>query len=270
MYDHSAGHLGDGPLSAAELAELRLRFDLVGAVGRGELEAFFQPQWDVPTQQLVAFESLCRWDHPQLGMVSPTRFISMAEDMGTIHAIGIFMVDEACSFAARLQQVGKPLDVSINMSVAQFASDYATDHLIDVIADRSLDASRITVEVTESLEITELDSVVTRLNRLRAAGIGVSIDDFGAGYASRAQVVSLPATEVKVDRSIVQSEPDEARELIRELVTLASEQSLRTVAEGVETAEQLSLISDEGCDRVQGFFLGRPAPRLELELSLAS
>jgi len=270
MYDHSAGHLGNGPLSAADLAELRLRFDLVGAVGRGELEAYYQPQWDAATNELVAFEALCRWDHPRLGMVSPTQFISMAEDMGTIHAIGVFMVDEACSFAARLHQLGKELDVSINMSVAQFASDYATDHLIDVIADRSLDASHITVEVTETLEITDLDPVVERLARLRESGVGVSIDDFGAGYASRAQVVSLPATEVKVDRSIVQSDPDEARETIRELVKLASEQSLRTVAEGVETAEQLSMIRDEGCDRVQGFYLGRPAPRKELELGLAS
>jgi len=269
MYDHSASHIAQPPLDAAQLDELRLRFDLVGAVGRGELEAYFQPQWDLATDELVAFESLCRWHHPRLGLIPPTRFIAMSEDMDTIHAIGVFMMEEACSFAAHLQQTDRRLDVSINMSVAQLATDYAGNHLLDVISDRSLDPTRITVEVTESLQITDLAAVVARLQLLRAAGVGVSIDDFGMGHSSEEQVLSLPVSEVKVDRSIVQARPDVARTLIRDLVTLASEHSLRTVAEGVETQEQLDLVRTEGCDRVQGYLLGMPAPRSEFELNRA-
>lgn len=269
MYDHSASHHQGAPLDADQLADLRLRFDLVGALGRGEFEAYFQPQWDAVSEQLVAFESLCRWHHPRLGMIPPTRFIAMSEDMDTIHEIGVFMMEAACSFAAHLQDTDRKLDVAINMSVAQLATDYAGNHLLDVISDHSLDPARITVEVTESLEIVDLASVVARLEVLRAAGIGVSIDDFGMGHSSEEQVLSLPVTEVKVDRSIVQSEPGVARSLIRELVALASEHSLRTVAEGVETREQLEIVRDEGCDRVQGYLLGRPVPRAQFELDQA-
>jgi EAL domain-containing protein (putative c-di-GMP-specific phosphodiesterase class I) len=236
-----------------------LPHDLLGAADRGEMLAYFQPQFDVATLEMVAVEALCRWRHPTLGLIAPDLFIGIAEQSEAIHEIGAFMIDAACGLAAELKKQQIELDVSLNVSVAQLVSPAACELLVDQVARRGIDPSRITVEVTESVEILDVPAVVAHLGLLRDKGIGVSIDDFGTGHSSRDQVLQLPVTEIKLDRSIVQDLPQAS--LAREALTLAGQRGLRVVAEGVETTEQLERVRALGCDRAQGFLWGRPQPR---------
>jgi EAL domain-containing protein (putative c-di-GMP-specific phosphodiesterase class I) len=155
------------------------------------------------------------------------------------------------------------------MSAVQLETPEACNRLIDRVRSLGIDPARITIEITESVHIDNVQLAVELLSSLRDVGVGISIDDFGSGHSSVSQVLTLPATEVKIDRSLIDRPIDEARELIRTVVDLARQESLRVVAEGVETAEQLELVRSEGCDRVQGFLLGRPKPRPALEKVLA-
>lgn len=245
-----------------------LERDLLGAVGRGEMVAYFQPQWDVATLRMVGVEALCRWRHPVLGMVAPSLFIELAERSMAINEIGDFMIDAACDFAAELQTDGFAIDVSLNMSVAQLIEPAACSRLLQRIELLAIAPSTITVEVTESVEIVDVEVIVAHLDLLRQRGVGVSIDDFGTGHSSTQQVLRLPVTEIKIDRSVIQELP--VGSLAHQAVALAQQHGLRLVAEGVETPEQLERVRDLGCQRAQGYLLGRPKPREALAGTLQS
>ena len=232
---------------------------------RGELAAYFQPQVELGSGRVVAAEALCRWTHPSLGVVPPTTFIAFAEGSVAIHEIGEFMVDAGCRFQANANDLGKPLDVSINVSPAQLLNSSVLDLLLVQIEALSLDRSRITIEITESLEILDVGAVVQQLTAVRDAGIGVSIDDFGAGHSSLEQVLQFPVSEVKIDRSLVQGESDESRARFSEVMDLARSRSLCVVAEGVETEAQLQYVTELGCERAQGYLLGRAVPESRFE-----
>jgi EAL domain-containing protein (putative c-di-GMP-specific phosphodiesterase class I) len=242
--------------------------DLLGAAERGEMLAYFQPQWDVESLEMVAVEALCRWRHPVLGLIAPDVFIGLAEQSEAIHELGDFMIDATCDLAADLKEQDVALDVSLNMSVAQLVSSSACDRLIERIEQLHLDAPRITVEVTESVEIVDVAAVVGNLDSLRQRGVGVSIDDFGTGHSSREQVLRLPVTEIKIDRSVVQELPGAS--LAHQAVALAEERGLRVVAEGIETPDQLEQVRALGCHRAQGYLWGRPKPREQLVRSITA
>lgn len=242
-------------------ADFDLERELHLAVDRGEMLAYFQPQWDAWTSELVAVEALCRWHHPQIGIIAPSVFIALAEDTGAMQSIGDFMIDAACDLAQDLLRRDLALDVSLNMSAVQLDSSQSCDRVVERISSLGLDPARLTVEITESVRIDDVPHAVELLSALRDLGVGISIDDFGSGHSSTSQVLALPVTEVKLDRSLIDRPVDESRELVRSAVALAKRESLRVVAEGVETGEQLDLVRSEGCDRVQGFLLGRPKPR---------
>ncbi|CAN5345451.1 hypothetical protein BH11ACT2_BH11ACT2_02500 [soil metagenome] len=244
------------------MTNIDLAQDLLGAAGRGEMQAYFQPQWDVATLELVAVEALCRWQHPVLGAIAPSVFIELAERSAAIHELGDFMIDAACDFAAELNRRGLVVDVSLNMSVAQLLTPDACERLVAQVEQRGLVPSRLTVEVTESVEIVDTATVVAHLDLLRRCGMGVSIDDFGTGHSSREQVLQLPVTEIKIDRSVIQRLPEGS--LASEALALAGQRGLRVVAEGIETRDQLERIRELGCDRAQGYLWGQPQPREQL------
>ncbi len=238
--------------------------DLVGAVARHEIEAYFQPQIDVSTGRITSVEALARWRHPTRGFVSPAEFIPVAERTGLIHEIGAFMLEEGCRHAARWRHDGLAVHVSVNVSALQLATRDVYDRLHALLGEYDLPEGTLTIEITESQVISDLAGVATRLDRLRAIGLGVSLDDFGTGHSSLAQLRDLPITELKIDKSLIQENTSNGA-LIAVAVNLLQERGVSVVAEGVETLEHLDLVQRIHCDRAQGYLFGRPVPVAELD-----
>jgi len=247
-----------------------LAADLSGAVGRHEIFALFQPQMALDTGGLVAVEGLCRWLHPDLGLIPPDLFIPLAERTGVIHELGSFMVDECLGAADFWHEGGQSVEVSVNVSPVQLADASFAKRLADRLRDRSLPQNALTVEITESLPVTDLTIIVPRLVELRSLGLGVALDDFGTGHASIDQLDRLPVTELKLDRSLIQGDQAGAPEVLAGIMALAHARGLRVVAEGVETAAQLTLARSLGCDRAQGFLLGMPMARSDVDRLIAA
>lgn len=237
---------------------------LNGALERGELSAWFQPQFDLLTGDLVGAEALCRWQHPRLGAVAPSDFIPVAEEDGSIDQIGRFMADEALS-AMRAWGI----DISVNVSPAQLVGSDFTDWLEHQLRLVRGSDRRLTIEITEGLHLDGVPAMVARLDRLRAAGLGIAIDDFGSGQASLTQLKRLHATELKIDRALVADDSPRASETIADAVAVAHGAGVRVVAEGIETGPQLDRASRLGCDRGQGYLLGRPTTRTELDRTIS-
>lgn len=243
--------IAEGP----DLAE-----ELRGAVARGEISAWFQPQIDVATGAIVAAEALCRWEHPQLGMIGPATFIPVAEDEGLIDEIGRYMAEQCYLALEAWSTTERPIDVSVNVSPLQLKSSEFTDWLAGQLEHRTFEGGRLTIEITESRPVVDIEAVVARLEGLRALGVGVAIDDFGAGHASLGQLERLHGTEVKLDRSLVSDLSDKATAEMANAITVARRAGIRVVAEGVETEEHLERVVQLGCERAQGYLISRPVP----------
>ena len=243
-------------------AELRARLteDLIGAAARGEFVAHFQPQLDLATGRIVAAEALCRWRHPSIGFVAPSLFIGLAEQSSVIHEVGEFMLDESTVFLQKTNDLGLSLDVAVNVSPSQLTSSRVVERLAPQIEAASLDPGRLTLEITESVEITDLELMAARLHALRVLGVGISIDDFGAGHSSTGQLTRLPVTEVKIDRSLIQGRSAPQRDQLQLVMALARERDLRVIAEGVENLEQKQYAISVGCHRAQGYLMGKAMP----------
>lgn len=247
-----------------ELAEA-----LRGAVARGELFADFQPQADLATGAIVGAEALVRWRHPSLGLVPPSNFIPLAEDGGMINEIGRFMLDEGFRCAADWAQRGIPLTVSVNVSPVQLRDSEVVDYIAAIPERAQLPPNTVLIEVTESLPHEDLPGVTARLGELRELGIGVSIDDVGAGHATLDLVKVLPASEVKLDLSLLQDATSDAYDLMTEIIAAVRPRGIAVVAEGIETIGQLYRARDLGCARGQGYLIGRPMSCGNLEKLLA-
>lgn len=238
---------------------------LQGAVDRGEMSAWFQPQFDVRTERIVALESLCRWRHPEIGMVSPDEFIPVAEDTGMIADIGKFMTRES---VAAIHDWG--IDVSVNISPKQLEDSRFTGWLERILLRHPFDRGVLTLEVTEGRRIDSLPAVVVRLDRLCRLGAVVSVDDFGSGHASLKQARRLHASELKIDRMLIADDSAENTRALEEIIAKAHKAGIRIVAEGVETAEHYERVVALGCDRAQGYYLGMPAPKADTAKLLAN
>jgi len=247
--------------STAPLSVDRLAADLPTAVRSGEIVPVLQPQIAVATGVVVGVEVLSRWRHPVLGPIPPTVFIPIAETTKAIHELGRLMVTASCRIAAEWQDRSTPLDVAVNVAPSQLATATFYDEVRDEIAAAGVDPQRLTVEVTEATAIDDAEDVAEKLDRLRDIGIVVSIDDFGAGHSSVRRVTDLRATELKLDRRLVAAKTTER--LAREAIDFAHGRGMRTVGEGVETADQLARLHRLGCDRAQGYLIARPAPQTE-------
>lgn len=243
--------------------------ELPGAVARGEIEVFFQQQVDLVTGVVVAAESLSRWRHPFRGLISPREFIAEAELSGAIHGIGAFMLASGCRCAARWARGGTPIEVAVNVSAVQLGENSFFDEVLETLRSTPLDPQWLTVEITESRVIQNLDAAIAGLDVLKTMGVGVSIDDFGTGFSSLEQVQALPSTELKIDRTLTQSEVLGSDDTIAAIVDTAHELGLRVVAEGVETRLQYDRVRHLGCDRAQGFLFGHPVPEDEMNQLLA-
>jgi diguanylate cyclase (GGDEF)-like protein len=240
---------------------------LAGALERGELALHFQPQVDGASGAVVGAEALMRWHNPELGWVSPAEFIPIAEANGAVSALGDWALDRACAQAAEWRAAGlPPLRMAVNLSARQLEEPGLVDRMRGALQRHALPADALELEVTESFTLRDVDGATRTLAELRAAGFAVSLDDFGTGHSSLARLVSLPITGLKIDRMFVRElgtgrggEP-----VVGALLALGRQLGLEVTAEGVETEAQAAALRAAGCDRLQGFHLGRPTPAAEL------
>jgi EAL domain-containing protein (putative c-di-GMP-specific phosphodiesterase class I) len=216
-------------------------------------------QVDIHSLEIVAVEALARWTHPEFGVVVPSIFIPLAEAHDLIDEVSSVMIDDGTRVAAVWARLGLDIEVAINVSAAQLSELSVLDVLESKLEQHALPAEKIVIEITESLPVPKVDSVAARLNELRDRGLGISIDDFGTGYSSLTALSGLPATEMKVDKSLIQ-DPIAAGDVVKTVIMEAHEQGLRVTAEGIETEDHLATARALGCDRAQGYLFGRPMP----------
>lgn len=250
----------DPKMAVDHREQAELLADLRQAVDRGQLELYYQPKVDARSMQFTAAEALLRWHHPTRGMISPALFIPMAERHGLIGTIGNWVIEDATRQAAAWRAVGLRMRVAINISAYQMRQDDLVDRIQQALARHNLQPSRFTCEITESVAMEDTRVTQRSFERMRKAGLHVSIDDFGVGQASLSYLRRLPAAELKIDASFVQDLESnaDARSIIDAVVRLAHALNLRVVAEGVETERQRDLLVKMDCDELQGFLFAKP------------
>jgi len=228
-----------------------------------EISLEFQPLFDVDDQSIVSFEALARWRSPELGAVSPSLFVPVAERSEVIHALTRAVLRKALKAALTWPE---PVGVSLNLSVRDLLSPVALSQIVAIIETSGVAASRIDIEVTETSLLGDFDRAVAALTTLKRLGVKISLDDFGTGYSSLAYVHRLPLDKIKIDRSFVQAMQGNgvARDVIRSMIGLIGNLKLHCVTEGVETSEQFDLLRKFGCKVVQGYLFSRPIPQDEV------
>ncbi|HEY9102364.1 sensor domain-containing protein, partial [Chitinimonas sp.] len=248
----------------AEAAErLELENALHQALARQELCLYYQPQVRIANRSLYGLEALLRWQHPQWGMVSPARFIPVAEECGLIDSIGRWVLDEACrQFSAWQAQGIAPPRISVNLSARQFQHDDIPAMVDATLARHGMSASQLTLEITESLMMVRDDSTLGALRQLDQMGVTLAVDDFGTGYSSLGYLKRYPVRELKLDQSFVRDLDADAddRALASAVIHIGQSLRLTVVAEGVETASQLAFLREQGCQVAQGYHYARPMP----------
>jgi EAL domain-containing protein (putative c-di-GMP-specific phosphodiesterase class I) len=260
----------DDEMRAWTVARLTTERDLRDAVDGEQLVLHYQPVIDVSTGAVTGVEALVRWQHPDRGLLAPVSFVPVAEETGMILEIGQWVMREAARAAAAWRAAGTPVRVAVNVAAAQLLAGDLVALVEDALAQAGARPEDLAIEVTESAVLADIDSTVVQLEAARALGVAVSLDDFGTGYSSLAYLQRLPADELKIDRSFVSRIVDDqvSSAIVASVLDLAHAVGLEVVAEGVEDAAQLELLRALGCDRAQGYHLGRPTPAPDLQGAL--
>lgn len=248
--------------------EVELTNFLYRALERNELHLFYQPQVDVNSGKIVGVEALLRWTHPKYGNIAPAIFIPLAEKSGLINPIGEWVLRTACRQNKTWQDMGfRNIGMGVNLSFVQFRSSELIGQISDVLSQTGLSSEHLTLEITESAAITNLEQILDTMKRIKELGVQISIDDFGTEYSSLSRLKELPIDHLKMDKQFVHgidgSSKDQA--LTDSIINLAKNLGLRLVAEGVETTSQLQFLMHKGCDEIQGYYFYRPMPPSEIE-----
>jgi Amt family ammonium transporter len=238
----------------------QLEYDLRTALDEDQFMLLYQPIYDLETLDVIGFEALLRWNHPEFGTVSPGEFIPLLEASGEIVAVGRWVLVEACQQIAQWRVHHPSLFISVNVSAVQLGRDSVIDHVKEALHNSGLDPSGLTIEITETALMSDIKTATERLYALKRLGVQLAIDDFGSGYSSLAYVQTLPVNSLKIDQSFIRSisSSDEANLIVHSMVELGRKLGLRTVAEGVETVSQLDQVRTEHVDEAQGFLFSRP------------
>ena len=248
-------------------SEYQLTHDLGKAIALGQFELFYQPKFD-RHYKICGSEALIRWYHPKLGMVSPLKFIDVAERTGLIVPLGYWVIEQACKQIQHWQNHHILLHpVSINLSARQFEHQDLSKTLRYLLNKYQVDAKYLIVEVTESTILRQVELSMRSFDELRAMGVQIAIDDFGTGYSSFSYLKDFPFDELKIDKEFITHLSEQSKEeaILESIIQLAIKLGLRVTAEGVETKEQAEILLRLGCHQLQGFLLGRPMPAIELE-----
>lgn len=245
------------------IEHLRMRNGLRRALEQGEFVLHYQPQISLATGAVFGAEALIRWKHPELGMVPPGRFISVAEDSGLIVPIGEWVLREACRQTMAWRKAGLPeLLIAVNLSAVQFKRGDVLKSVIQALAESGLEPALLELELTESILIKDTEKVLATVRQLKSLGVKLSIDDFGTGYSSLSYLKRFDVDKLKIDHSFVRdmaNDPDDAT-IVRTIIQMAKSLNLSTIAEGVEDERQLALLRLQHCDEVQGYHFARPMP----------
>jgi diguanylate cyclase (GGDEF)-like protein len=272
LYHAKAQGRGISCLFAPEMdarlrARLEMQADLRDALARGEFELAYQPIYELATERLCGFEALLRWRHPRHGVILPSDFVPLAEEMRLIVGIGAWVLDRACKDLARMPD---DLHVSVNLSPVQLASANLVETVQAALAAAALDAPRLELEIAETALLHSEPRNIEVLRRLKDLGVAIVLDDFGSGYSSLSHLRFFPLTKIKIDRSFVRDITlrDDSVAIVTAIAALARRLGMRTTAEGIETAEQWEIARRIGCTEGQGYFPGR-AQTLDLALEIA-
>jgi diguanylate cyclase (GGDEF)-like protein len=260
-------------MNAAALQKLTLENKLRRALEREEFQLYFQPQIDVRSWSIIGAEALIRWRHPDLGLVMPVDFIGLAEETGLIMPIGEWVLRTACAQAKAWQDAGHgPLVMAVNISGRQFRGKNLVQTIGQAIGGFGLDPRRVELEITESVLMRSVDETVNTLKALRAMGPRIAVDDFGTGYSSLSYLRRFPVDTLKLDQSFIQDcvKDRGTAAIVAGVIDMAHGLGLEVIAEGVETAEQRTLLFQDGCHIMQGYLFGRPVPAAEFEQLLVT
>ena len=249
----------DPELDRRSQERAEIEADMKDAIARDEIEAWFQPIVSIERETLLGFEVLARWTHPKRGAIPPSVFIAIAEDCGQISALGLSILRQACATA---RDWDPKLTLSINLSPLQFHDPRLVEQIAAILADCQFDAKRLTIEITESAIIRDMDVARTKLKALKALGVAVSLDDFGTGYSSLASLRQLPFDSIKIDRSFVSNISSEPmnQKIVTGIMALASGLELSVTAEGIESSEDLDYLQKLQCPLGQGFLFEKAVP----------
>jgi diguanylate cyclase (GGDEF)-like protein len=246
----------------------QLERELRCAGERGEFELYYQPKMQISSGRMVGAEALLRWNRPGHGLVSPGEFIPALEHTGLIVPVGAWVIDEACRQIAAWSRTGdEPLAIAVNVASRQFASDALEQTVADAIARHGIAPGLLSLEVTESALMDDIERTAATLARLRAMGVRIAIDDFGTGYSSLAYLKRFPVDTLKIDIAFIRditSSPDDAA-VVDAIIAVAHNLKLDVVAEGVETVSQLNYLGRRCCDQIQGYYYSRPLPGQQLQ-----
>jgi predicted signal transduction protein with EAL and GGDEF domain/FixJ family two-component response regulator len=245
------------------MSHVKLEVGLRRALQNDELYLLYQPQLDVRSSEIVGVEALVRWRHAERGIISPTEFIPLAEETGLIVPIGEWVLRTACTQARHWQRLARrPVRMAVNLSAKQFKDENLSQIVLSALHDTGLDPRLLELELTEGTLMDDAKATLATLEQLRGIGVHLSIDDFGTGYSSMNYLKRFDVRALKIDRSFISGLPQDSENaaITRAIIAMAHGLKMVVVAEGVETGEQLVLLEEYGCDLVQGFYLGRPAP----------
>jgi diguanylate cyclase (GGDEF)-like protein/PAS domain S-box-containing protein len=260
-------------MSVRALERAELERALRRALERKEFELFYQPKVATGSGRIIGAEALIRWHHPELGLVSPTRFIPMAEEIGLIVPIGDWVLHTACAQNKAWQDAGlEAISVSVNLSARQFREDDLVESVADVLNNMGLDAKHLELELTESIVMNSAELFINKLRALEDLGVQLSIDDFGTGYSSLSYLKRFPLHHLKIDQSFVRdiaTDADDAA-ITSTVISLGHSLNLKVIAEGVETEEQVAFLREHHCDEMQGYYFSRPLPATEFAALLRS
>ncbi len=253
-------------LSLVARARVQLGNDLRNALARGEISLHYQPKIDLESGALHGVEALCRWEHPTRGPVSPSEFIPLAEETGMIVPLGRWVLREACAQVRRWRELAPASEdfrLNVNLSARQLDQPNFVEEVAEILAATGMDAGCLTLELTESVVMNEVNTKLKMLLQLKDLGVQLAIDDFGTGYSSLSYLQLFPLDFLKIDRQFVRESGGD-NVILNSMIALGHALSLTVVAEGAETAGEVEKLRALGCDLAQGYFFGRPMPADEL------
>jgi predicted signal transduction protein with EAL and GGDEF domain len=250
-------------MDARVKARSALEFELRQAIMCGQFELHYQPVVNLRDGTINGCEALLRWHHPERGLISPAEFIPVAEETGLINQLGEWVLRTACAEAATWPD---DIKVAVNVSPVQFKSETLTLTVIRILGASGLPARRLELEITETVLIRDHKAALVKLSQLRDLGARIAMDDFGTGYSSLSYLQRFPFDKIKIDRSFITNvaDKDGSLAIVQAVVTIAKSRNIITVAEGVETEQQLELLRTLGCTEMQGYLYSHPAPAAEL------